>query len=1038
MNVACHRGISTGTFMDERETTMANYGRLSGPRVIAWHQQTAGDAFNVLWSVFCADRTLFFGRHLRPKSSTMSDASPTFFRRWTLGFQIDDRPSLGGPTKIAFVDSMHVFHQPAVDENSAEEGNSACWPHTKRRSGRRVVGGVALDGGIHFVILCIKKGTGSIIIQIILLTIGYNHHTGYNIDQYARYFQYSLLLHFLTYTTYYTCMRKPTDFSPMSNHQLLLKASGSDVRRAVSPTMMSSRNQHADYSHFIRITSCPPRPNCEKPSKQPLPPIPLWHRKIPKFGKKTPKPILCIPIEPHRIDQGNSFGYLKNEFLKKLFPHFLRYLVWNVWIRQIVQDHQQSETQVLFFFQTPVPISRAMKTQVERNKRFRCYSFVRVKIRHYHQDQEKTRLKLLLNDYGKTKIIVFTIADFEIPFCLEYARIFQFFGLYLLSKPNLELGRRPILSIGSRLCRTGFTSNEPPVMWLQLLFTIPLLLDLREIFGQEDLEIVGSDNHFIYHQNPPKIGAYPQPTNFKPYPQPPPAKVQEDGRAAEETGFYRSTGEFGSDFEKPNFDKPEFGKPDFDKSDFELEGPPKIDFPVKTVQKFTDADGNVKIITSYSNRDDNPLPIYKDTALREKGLEQARNSDADHLQQQARMAPKLHPTVSSSVMPPYASQIEPRRSKPAKQEFSTTKSVKLPNQDGHLFANQHEITSTDGQSSSYNQKASFQKNYKKKPKTAKVANGGDNKVDTKAEISSVPLEVAGSSYISDVDDGPSFDGYAGGSSSFSSGGGGIEHSDYGGGGGEGGGEVYDGGSYDDHGPEDHDGGGAHHHGGGGHHHHGGHHHGHSHGQSFKKGHGSSHHHADKASKGEEGGKGFKKQEKYEKGHSETHGHEEEKGGKKEESGAKAGHLVEGNEYAKGHKEGHGSKGSKHGHSKGHKKGHKTKGFRTVHHKDEYKKDEVFYDEEHDAGHHKGHGQDHQAHKHAKGGSKKKGHLNSGYKHAKKGHKADQEKGHSYKGAKGHSGSHGSQHHHSHHSHHDKAAGHKGGEAHGHEHHKKGH
>ncbi|KAF6205006.1 hypothetical protein GE061_019173 [Apolygus lucorum] len=549
------------------------------------------------------------------------------------------------------------------------------------------------------------------------------------------------------------------------------------------------------------------------------------------------------------------------------------------------------------------------------------------------------------------------------------------------------------------------------------------------VVAQDDLEIVGSDNHF----------------DFEP-------KIEENGGDA---SYFQ---------EDPNFGKIEFQSEE-----------PKIDFPVKTVQRFTDSDGNVKIVTSFSNHDENPLPIYKDVALRQKGLEKARKEEEQL--EGTRTAPKSAPAFLTTAGPPYAAQIEPRliqtrhsegrqteaRSRPTKQEFSTTKTVKLPNQDGKLYANQHETSTSDGKSSSYNQQSSYKTKYKKPP--LKGSRSAASVVAKKSDkgIKDTPLEEAGSSYVSDIDesgviDGPALDeagsygggeGFSEGSSSYSSGGS-VGGGGFGGGGG--GGLVNDVGpqvfeqvdeGFDD-GVESHGGyiggggggggfigggGGGGGYGGGG---------GHGHGHSYKKGHGDSYHHGNKASKGDQGGKGFKKNEQYEKGHAESHGHEAQKGGQKEESGGKTGHLDEGNQYAKGHQEAGGNQAQQHGHSKGHKKGHKTKGFRTVHHKDEYKKDEVFYDEEHDAGHQKGQGQSHNSHKHVKGGANKKGHLNSGYKNAQKGFQGDKQKGQSYQHAKGHAGSSGGNQFHSKGSHYDKAAGGKGGDAHGYEHHSKGH
>ena len=278
-------------------------------------------------------------------------------------------------------------------------------------------------------------------------------------------------------------------------------------------------------------------------------------------------------------------------------------------------------------------------------------------------------------------------------------------------------------------------------MLVQWFWISPLLLTAGA--SNEDLEIVGSDNHLTFEH-----------------------RAADDDATGDAT--YLLPDDFDKDFQEP-----------------------KIDFPVKTVQKFTDADGNVKIVTSYSNRDDNPLPIYKDVELRQKGLEQARKKNVEQ-QPPTKTVPTSIPAFLSTVGPPFVGQLQHRqvesRSRPNKQEYSATKTVKLPNKDGKLFANQHEVSSSDGRSSSYNQKSSYKTKYKK-PKKGQAGNvpsspGITTKDDksTKESIKDAPLEEAGSSYVSDIEesgviDGPVLDegygggeGYAEGGSSYSSGG----------------------------------------------------------------------------------------------------------------------------------------------------------------------------------------------------------------------------------------------------------------------------
>ena len=471
-------------------------------------------------------------------------------------------------------------------------------------------------------------------------------------------------------------------------------------------------------------------------------------------------------------------------------------------------------------------------------------------------------------------------------------------------------------------------------------------------------------------------------------------------------------------------------------------GPTEVNYPVKTVQKFMDSDGNVQVVTSYSNRNDNPVPIYKSQPINEFDIPQR-----------------------SGVRVPEARSLQretEERSVPKKQQMLRTKTVRFPGDKGQYVENEEKSSYADGNSKSFSKVSSFDNSYKPSIKVSPRSGSAydsdeedsyrsyrkpvihvpaSSKVHqtpvagryrTKSSVESDPLPITdskdadhaldaeGSSYVSDIeeassDEEDSYDeayeehpviepiGHAviGIEGPHGPGGPGVI--------GIGHGPVI-GGVVGIGGPHGH---------------------AHSHGYGKKDHHGYSH--GDQFAKGGKGAKGHKTNEIYDKGHVEKHGHEHNKGGKKEEVGEKKGHIDEQNSYHKGHAHHKGAKGKEKSETKGHKKGHKTSGFRTVHHKDEYKKDEVFYDEEHDAGHEKVKAHEEGGHQEAKGGESKKGHLDSGYKDAVKGVEGEKKEGHSYDSSKGHAGHAGHKSAEGHKEGFQKAGGHKGEAAHGHIH-----
>lgn len=189
--------------------------------------------------------------------------------------------------------------------------------------------------------------------------------------------------------------------------------------------------------------------------------------------------------------------------------------------------------------------------------------------------------------------------------------------------------------------------------------------------------------------------------------------------------------------------------------------------------------------------------------------------------------------------------------------------------------------------------------------------------------------------------------------------------------------------------------------------------------------------AHKAEGGEKEEKGFKKEEVFDKGLAEKHGHEEKKAEISEKGGEKQGHIDQSKHYGEAHKANEGEKAFSVVKKGGHKKGKKTSGFHKVHHKDEYKKDEVFFDESHDGGEHEESANEQEKHANEKGGSAKKGHIDSAYHENHGIKKGEQDHGKHYEEKKGHQKEAGHSGHHDEQSEYGKKAGVEEGEKFGH-------
>ncbi|XP_027853415.2 uncharacterized protein LOC114132214 [Aphis gossypii] len=167
------------------------------------------------------------------------------------------------------------------------------------------------------------------------------------------------------------------------------------------------------------------------------------------------------------------------------------------------------------------------------------------------------------------------------------------------------------------------------------------------------------------------------------------------------------------------------------------------------------------------------------------------------------------------------------------------------------------------------------------------------------------------------------------------------------------------------------------------------------------------------SQGTQGDSGYKNHHDFDKGHAGKYGKDDLKSHYKKASGHVASHKNDGDHYGK-HKSGtHGVKGHKFGETESHKKGHKTTGFHNVYHKDEYNKEQKFYDDAHKHGKYDKYGGKHKDFTQKAGGHKHGTSHESGYDEAHKGAAGQFDKGSYFDAHKGHSGEAGHKSHHDH-------------------------
>lgn len=124
---------------------------------------------------------------------------------------------------------------------------------------------------------------------------------------------------------------------------------------------------------------------------------------------------------------------------------------------------------------------------------------------------------------------------------------------------------------------------------------------------------------------------------------------------------------------------------------------------------------------------------------------------------------------------------------------------------------------------------------------------------------------------------------------------------------------------------------------------------------------------------------------------------------KDETAHEGGHEETDQSYDSHDKSEAGEQGSNYGNKSYQKKGHRVTGFHNVYHKDEYKKDTDFYDEDHDGGHYEKYGAYDARHADEEGGYEKGDKHDSAYDYAKSGQQGHFDQGHDVSLRKGHKG-----------------------------------
>ncbi|XP_031341003.1 uncharacterized protein DDB_G0290685-like [Photinus pyralis] len=146
-------------------------------------------------------------------------------------------------------------------------------------------------------------------------------------------------------------------------------------------------------------------------------------------------------------------------------------------------------------------------------------------------------------------------------------------------------------------------------------------------------------------------------------------------------------------------------------------------------------------------------------------------------------------------------------------------------------------------------------------------------------------------------------------------------------------------------------------------------------------------------RGHAGQKENNAQESYNKGSQGKHDNENHKGYYNNERGDKSGHHESAEKFSNQNEGGKSSNGGSYSVSGGHRKGSKTTGYHKVYKKNEYKKDNTFYDESDKRGHFNKYANADSYRKGESGALEKGGHYDAGFHESKQGENGDHDKGH---------------------------------------------
>ncbi|KAG7204719.1 hypothetical protein KM043_005133 [Ampulex compressa] len=144
--------------------------------------------------------------------------------------------------------------------------------------------------------------------------------------------------------------------------------------------------------------------------------------------------------------------------------------------------------------------------------------------------------------------------------------------------------------------------------------------------------------------------------------------------------------------------------------------------------------------------------------------------------------------------------------------------------------------------------------------------------------------------------------------------------------------------------------------------------------------------------GEKGEKGYESRREFDEGEREEHDAKEDQGFYDDENGHKKDHADAAARYGQSEEAAEDEKGGSFGRTTYHKKGHKTNGFHNVYHKDEYKKDTDFYDEDHNEGQFDKYANEEERRETLEGGFEKGRRYDSGFDRREDGKKGRYEKG----------------------------------------------